>query len=188
VVAALGLVVALGAAAVVVMLQRSGGKRGSGYVPMAIEGVTITGHTRFGPLMIETDGTLEPGEIEAAYRAGLAQLREAAAATKPFKGFPTAVEIRDPAVDVIVPVPQLALCAPTAYPMGVPPLDCRETLATLAIGSRGEKRLMIVNERANLAAALAVGVGKAVCEFPAEDNHPRHTEICEVTKHFIESR
>nr|MBA3542704.1 hypothetical protein [Deltaproteobacteria bacterium] len=127
-------------------------------------------------------------EIDAAYRAALVSLRAAAQATKPFKPHTAPVEIRDPSVDVIVPVPQLALCAPAAYPMGVPPLDCREALATLAIGSRGEKRLMVVNERTNLAAALAVGVAKAVCEFPAENNHPRQTEICEVTKHFMDSR
>jgi len=152
---------------------------------VVIEGVTLEPAKQFGALAIQTTSAVKPDEVDAAYRAAREEIQRAAKKVHLHAdGAP--LEVHTPAITLIVAVPQIALCSTTAYPFGVPPMDCRTTLATLAVGKGGIQRMMISDDRATLAKALLVGTAKAVCEFPAEADKARSTEICEIQKQFAD--
>ncbi len=186
---ALGVVVAGGGTAAALMLMKGKPAATKTAATVAIDGVTITEAKRFGALDVETSGKLTADELDAGYRAALVTVQKAAAKVSLDKKAPRPpLEVHAPAIDVLVAVPQIALCSSSAYPMGVPPLDCRSTLATVAVDAHGGGRLMISDDRAGMARALATGVAKAVCDFPAEADKPRATEICEIQKQFGEDK
>jgi hypothetical protein len=172
-VAGAGVLVAAGATAALLVLARGP----SGYAAVTrIQGVTLAAGQRFAhpPVLIETDGKVTPAEVMAAYRATLARLR----------AFAPEVKARLDVVDEIVAIPGPALCAPSAYPVAVPPDDCRRVLATHAIGAHGSHNLLIRDDRAGLPLAMDAGVAGAVCEFQPTDDPARLAKICDMTRRF----
>lgn len=174
-----------GTAAALVFLKKKQPETKPVDTAAVIDGVVLQPAAQFGPLSIQTTGAVTPAEVEAAYRAARTQIEAAAKKVDLHDGQKHApLEVHAPAITQILAVPQIALCAPSAYPVGVPPMDCRTTLATLAVGKGGVQRIMVAEDRATIGKALAVGTAKAVCEFPAEADKARNTEICEIQKQF----
>ncbi|MCX5748033.1 MAG: serine/threonine-protein kinase, partial [Proteobacteria bacterium] len=159
------LVVAAGTTAAI-FVSRSH-KKPAGITPtLAIVDVVFTAQQKFGPLTVEATGTLSVDEIERGYRGALVELR-AIAKRLDRKGRPP-LEFADPTIDAIVSLPRTAMCAPSAYLGESAPPDCDVTLATVGIGLKGTKRMMVVEDRASLQKALLLGAAKALCTFPSE--------------------
>ncbi|HEY0481551.1 MAG TPA: serine/threonine-protein kinase [Kofleriaceae bacterium] len=166
-----------GGAAATALIQRSGRYQST----VQIAGVALIRGTTAGKLLVETDGTVEPDELAGLYTRTLEALR-VFVRTQP--GVPGLV-ITDP-VDVLLAVPAAALCEPTAYFDRQTPPNCAATRWATAIGARGTHRLMVVSDRAQLAASLRRGVAQAACEFsPVAVEKLR--EICDITSRFAES-
>lgn len=172
-----GAVVVAGGAVAAVLIRKPAGFHSS----VTIQGVALTAGTTAGKLVVETDGTIEPGELAHQYSATLAALRTFAASQPGAK-----LTIADP-VDVLLAVPAAALCEPTAYLDHQAPGNCATALSATAIGARGTHRLMVVSDRAQLGPALRRGVAQAACEFSPEQDNQRVREICDVTNRFAES-
>jgi tRNA A-37 threonylcarbamoyl transferase component Bud32 len=178
----LAMVVGGGGAAAVVVLRRA--PRST----VAIAGVSLTRSATVGKLLVETDGTIEPDELARLYRSTLDTLRAevqshlAGRANDPG----AAAAITEP-VDVLLAVPERALCEPTAYFNHQPPKDCATAVSALAIGAQGTHRLMVVSDRARLVSALRKGVAQAACEFSPLEDTKRVSEICDITNRFAES-
>jgi len=150
---------------------------------VAIAGVAFIRGTTAGKLVVETDGAIEPDELVQLYSRTLDALR-VFVRSAPGGGKPE-LEIRDP-IDVLLAVPAAALCEPTAYLDHQVPQNCAAAQWAIAIGARGTHRLMVVSDRAQLAAALRRGVAQAACEFsPVADDRLR--EICDITGRFAGS-
>ncbi|HEX5062410.1 MAG TPA: serine/threonine-protein kinase [Kofleriaceae bacterium] len=145
-----------------------------------IKGLT-EGKTFPDGLVVETDGKVSAGEVEAAYRLVLEQL----------KGFEPDVQARRDVIQEIVALPQATLCEPRAAITPASTQPCTESdgfTTTL----RGEKRqLLIADDRGTLAQTMRLGVARAVCDFQFlylnsnnEDDVKRLDTICEMTKRF----
>jgi serine/threonine protein kinase len=147
-----------------------------------IAGVTLTKGLTIGKLLVETDGRVEPDELEKLYTSTLDALRLYA---KP-KLADAKLELTDP-IDVLLAVPASALCEPTAYLDHQAPRDCASTLSARAIGARGTHRLMVVSDRSQLSLALRRGVAQAVCEFSPVEDAKQVREICDITSRFAQS-
>jgi hypothetical protein len=174
---ALAALVGGGASAAFVM-QRTAGY----HAVTEIAGVRLTGGATIGKQLVETDGAVEPAELAKLYTSTLAALRlylEASHAG-------ARLSIADP-VDVLLAVPAVALCEPTAYLDHQAPRDCASALSATAIGARGTHRLMVVSDHARLIPALRRGVAQAACEFSPEQDVKRVREICDITTRFAES-
>jgi len=157
--------------------------RTTGYhATVAIAGVAFTQGATVGPLVVETDGSVEPRELAALYTRTLDELRAYAKTDRGGAG----LEIAD-SVDVLLAVPAAALCEPTAYLDHQAPEHCASARWATAIGARGTRRLMVVSDHAQLISALRHGVAQAVCELsPVKDDKlVRH--LCDVTARFAES-
>jgi serine/threonine protein kinase len=172
---ALALVVLGGGGTVAALLLT---KPSGGYHPATeISGVTLTAGKAFKDLhvLVETDGTVTPDEVAAAYRSTLDALR----------AFDPKVTATYEVVETIIAIPQAAMCEPTAYPVASPPEDCKIALAEHAIGAHGSHNLLVVGNRAVLADAIRAGLARAVCEFqPADTEIAKLDKICEMTKRF----
>jgi tRNA A-37 threonylcarbamoyl transferase component Bud32 len=174
--AAFALVVVAGAGAAVVTL--AGDK---GYAATTrIKGVKLTAGTLAdgGKVLIETDGLLTPDEVAKAYTNVMTELRAAGAA----------VEAHYDVIDVIAVVPQPTLCEPSAYPVEIPPANCKALSASHAIGARGKHVLLVADGRPGLEAALRQGIADAVCYYQPgyykELDPKKNDEICALTTKF----
>ena len=175
---AVALVALLGGAAVTTaVLHRATGYHAS----VQIAGVALTQGVAAGALTVETDGAVAPAELAALYTRTLVALR-AFAQTQGID----AHEIADP-IDVLLAVPAAALCEPSAYLDHRAPANCADARSATAIGARGTRRLMVVSDRAQLAAALRHGVAQAACEFSPAKDDKRMRQLCDVTSRFAES-
>jgi serine/threonine protein kinase len=174
---ALALLVAGGGATAAVMLLDKGGP---GYTPVTrIKGVTLTGGTKVGKVLIETDGKVTPAEVGAAYNDTLDQLL----------AFEPAVEGTRDVLTEIVAVPAAALCEPSAYPGVDPPSDCGTALATITFGRGGSHKLLVAHDRVPLPDAMRAGLARAVCDFQVsyfdpEKQADKIDKVCEMTKRF----
>ncbi|HEY5948000.1 MAG TPA: serine/threonine-protein kinase [Kofleriaceae bacterium] len=136
-------------------------------------------------LVVETDGKISTGEVEAAYRLALEQL----------KGFEPSVTARRDVIQEIVALPQAALCEPRASitPASTQPCNENDHFTTTL---RGEKRqLLIADDPAGLERTMRHGVARAVCDFQFlylnsnnEDDVKRLDTICEMTKRFAAAK
>jgi hypothetical protein len=150
---------------------------------VAIKGAALSNGITAGNLVVETEGTIDPDELVQLYRRTLDALR-VFVKSAPGGGKPE-FEISDP-IDVLLAVPAAALCEPTAYFDHHAPQNCAAEPWAIAIGPHGTRRLMVVSDRAQLAAALRRGVAQAACEFsPVADDRLR--EICDITGRFAGS-
>jgi hypothetical protein len=147
-----------------------------------IAGVKLTKGTTAGKLRVETDGSVEPGELAELYASTLDTLRLYVKTSR----LGSKVTIPDP-VDVLLAVPAAALCEPSAYLDHQAPENCASALSATAIGARGTHRLMVVSDRAQLIPALRRGVAQAACEFSPTEDDKLVREICAVTTRFAES-
>jgi serine/threonine protein kinase len=170
-------VVAAGAAAAVFLFV----SRPTGYhATTRIKGVTFSAGKTFdgGKLLVETDGAVTPDEVAASYQAAMKDLHKAGA------GVPAHYDV----VDVIVAVPQPTLCEPSAYPVDIPPADCKLLPAGHAIGAGGKHVLLVADGKPGLDDAIRKGVAAAVCGFqPAyyDNLDPKKAdEICALTAKF----
>lgn len=165
-------VLAGGAAAATLWMRRTAAH----YVPVAtIDGVTIRAGKRFGPLLVETDGTLTPDEVFSSYKAALDSMR----AFGPKAG--AAFEV----IDHVVVLPQTMLCKSSLFP-GDLPKDCATARSEPTFGKANNAHMLLVaNERAGLAEAMRAGLAAAVCVFqPADLAADRVDAICAMTKRF----
>jgi hypothetical protein len=176
----LGGVVAAGAAATALLVLPGR----AGYRPaVKVDGATLTAGGRFGPLLIETDGGVAPAEVEAIYRTQLEALRAHLARQRP------GLEIPEPVTEIVA-MPQTALCLKTNWNM-TPPLDCASSPSVTLFGPRGEHRMFVVSDRAQLTEAIRRGVAQAACELhppldtPAQKEQNR--QLCELTDQFIQA-
>jgi hypothetical protein len=180
---ALGVLVVGGGATAAVMLT---GKKTTAEFRSTtrIKGVT-EGTTFPDGLVVETDGKVASGEVEAAYRLAFEQI----------KGFEPTVQARRDVIQEIVAIPRAALCEPRAAAQAASTQPCNESdgfTTTL----RGERRqLLIADDRDSLAATMRLGVARAVCDFQFlylnannEDDVKRLDTICEMTKRFAAAK
>lgn len=170
---ALATVVLAGGAAAATLWKRRAAAR---YVPVAkIDGVTIRAGERFGPLLVETDGTLTPGEVHRSYTATLDRMR----AFAPNAGAKLEV------IEHVVVLPQRMLCNSALFP-GDLPKDCTTARSEPTFGKGNNAHMLLVaNERAGLADAMTAGLAAAVCVFqPADLAADRVDAICAMTKRF----
>jgi hypothetical protein len=93
-------------------------------------------------------------------------------------------------IDVIIALPQPLLCDPSAYPVDLPPANCKALAAAHAIGAGGKHVLYVSDDRPSLDGALRQGIADAVCKLQvAYDDDPKHIdEICAVTAKFAEGK
>jgi serine/threonine protein kinase len=175
----LGAILLAGGGATAVLLLK---KKPSGFEPTVtnIEGFTPTVGGVFDGVLIETDGKVTPAELASLYKATLTSLRDRGKAKK--------LEFPDP-VHEIVSVPQMTFCEPTAYLDRKAPGDCARLIANVVIGPKGQHRLLIIDEPARLAEALATGIADAVCVLdPGDRTTPegvkRWESVCEFTDTF----
>jgi tRNA A-37 threonylcarbamoyl transferase component Bud32 len=152
------------------------------HATVEIAGVSLVKGATVGKLVVETDGKVEPAELAAHYASTLRALQVYAKA----KLLDSTLEITDP-VDVLLAVPAIALCEPTAYLDHQAPKDCMSVVSATAIGARGTHRLMVVSDRSQLDPALRKGVAQAACEFTPVQEPKQLREICDVTSRFAES-
>lgn len=174
-IAPLALVVVLlggGVAAATLWMRRSA----AGYVSVAkIDGLALRAGKRFGPVLVETDGTLTPDEVHASYAAALDSLRTFA----PKSGATFDV------IDHVVALPQSMLCNSALFP-GDLPKDCATARSAPTFGKANSAHLLLVaHQRSRLADAMRTGVAAAVCVFqPADLPADQVDAICDMTKRF----
>lgn len=176
-IAAAMLVLAAGAAVAFFMLGRK-----PGYQPVThVKGASLTAGKTIDGLLVETDGTVTPEEVAAAYHKALGELETAGAK---LQGAHFAV------IDVVVALPQPLLCEPSAYPVDLPPPGCKSLAAAHAIGAHGKHVLYVSDDRAGLSGAIRTGIADAVCKLQvAYDDDPKHIdEICALTTKFADGK
>jgi hypothetical protein len=178
---AIGVAVAAGGVAGVLLLWPGR----AGYRPsIEIEGATLTAGRRFGPLLVETDGEVSPAEVEAIYARELAALRLHITQQKP------ALTIPDPVTEIAV-MPQAAMCLKRNWNDFDPPKECALSPSVALYGPRGEHRMFVISNRAQLADAIRRGVAQAACELRPPEQTPelkeRYRQICELTDQFIQA-
>lgn len=167
----LGLVVAGGGAAAAVLVMKKGGP--TGYQPKHpdVGGVKVTAGASFNGVLVETTGTLRPEEISRAYESTLGRLQELAKSKA--LAFP-------PPLQEIVAVPRPVFCAGSAYIDGNPPRDCQSLSYASLLGARGEHRLMVLDDREQLAKNMDLAVADAICLFATDTA----SNVCQVAEEF----
>jgi hypothetical protein len=162
---AVGVLLAGGAAAAV-LLTSKGKAKPDGYQPrFALEGVTIVAGELFGKRLVETDGSVTPKEIEQAFDAALAELRGF------HPGSAAPLEIPELVFDEIVALPRAAFCNAKlyeAYP-SYKPADCQNTGGSIVLGTDGRRLMAVVGDRPKLAASIRDGLVQVVCRFQSDD-------------------
>lgn len=153
IIAAIAVLAAGGAAAAFFLTGRDHGYQATTH----IKGVTLSAGKTFdgGKLLVETDGTITPDEAHAAYARAMADLHAAG----------SAVEAHYDVVDVIAVVPQQTMCEPSAYPVDIPPANCKLLAASHAIGAGARHVLLVADDKSGLDQAIRRGVADAVCGF-----------------------
>jgi hypothetical protein len=153
IIAAIAVLAAGGAAAAFFLTGRDHGYQATTH----IKGVTLSAGKTFdgGKLLVETDGTITPDEAHAAYARAMAELHAAG----------SAVEAHYDVVDVIAVVPQQTMCEPSAYPVDIPPANCKLLAASHAIGAGARHVLLVADDKSGLDQAIRRGVADAVCGF-----------------------
>jgi hypothetical protein len=173
---AVGVVVAGAGAAAYLLLTRPEGY----HATTRIKGVTFTAGKTFdgGKLLVETDGRLTPDEVAASYTAAMQELHKAGAG----------IDAHYDVIDVIAVVPQPTMCEPSAYPVDIPPANCKLLPASHAIGAGGKHVLLVADGKPGLDAAIRKGVADAVCGLqPAyyDNLDPKKAdEICALAAKF----
>ena len=170
------MLLAAGAAAAFFLL----GKK-PGYAPVTrVKGAALSAGKTIDGMLVETDGKVTPDEVGAAYKKALGQLE-----TEGDK-----LQAHWAVIDVIVALPQPLLCEPSAYPVDLPPANCKALAASHAIGAGGKHVLYVADDKAGLDGALRQGIADAVCKLQvAYDDAPKHIdEICAVTTKFAEGK
>ena len=170
------LILVLGGVAAAALLLRSHGP--PPYKSAAsIKGVTLTEGKTYDDLhvLVETDGTVHPDEVIAAYRDVLRDL---------VKFQPNVVAHREVIVEIIA-APAQAMCEPTLVRMSPAPKDCSGELAATVVGVGSTNTLMVTNDRSLLPRAMRVGVAGAVCEFQGDyASGSAQDAICDMTREF----
>jgi hypothetical protein len=161
-----GAMVLGGGAAAAVLLAGKSKAKPAGYQPkFALEGVTIVAGEPFGKRLVETDGSVTPAEIEHAFDAALAELRDF------HPGSAAALEIPELVFDEIVAIPRAAFCNAKlyeAYP-SYKPADCQSTGGAIVLGTDGRRLMVVVGDRQKLAASIRDGLVQVVCRFQSDD-------------------
>ncbi|MBV8759780.1 MAG: protein kinase [Deltaproteobacteria bacterium] len=141
-----------------------------------VKGADLKAGKTINGMLVETDGALTPEEVAAAYTKELGELETRADKLKAHWAV----------IDVVVALPQRLLCEPSAYPVDLPPSDCKSLQAAHAIGAGGKHVLYVADDKAGLDGALRQGIADAVCKLQvAYDDDPKHIdEICAVTTKF----
>ena len=161
-----------GAAATLLALRH----KNHAYEPVAkIDGVKLTQGKKFGPVLIETDGTIKPDDVYTSYANTLKALLESS---------PALATVRLEVVQHIVLLPQNLLCNPSLFPGDVPK-DCAVARSEVTFGKDGKHLLLLSDQPGALAAAMQSGLASAVCVFqPADLAADKLDAICEATKKF----
>ena len=170
------LVLAAGAAAAFFLL----GKK-PGYAPVThVKGAALAAGKTIDGMLVETDGKVTPDEVAASYKKALGELETEGAK----------LQAHWAVIDVLVALPQPLLCEPSAYPVDLPPANCKALAAAHAIGAGGKHVLYVADDKAGLDGAVRQGLADAVCKLQvAYDDDPKHIdEICAVTTKFAEGK
>ena len=133
-----------------------------------LEGTTIVAGERVGKRLVETDGSVTAKELAKAFDDALAELRAYAPDTSSGSA---PVEIPELVFDEIVAVSRATFCSPKlyeAYPNGKP-ADCKTAGGSIALGAGGSRLMVIVGDRARLAASMRDGLVQVVCRFQSDD-------------------
>ncbi len=170
------LVLAAGAAAAFFLL----GKKPGYQAVTRVKGAELAAGKTIDGMLVETTGRVTPDEVAAAYKKALGQLE-----TEGDK-----LQAHWAVIDVIVALPQPLLCEPSAYPVDLPPANCKSLQAAHAIGAGGKHVLYVADDKTGLDGALRQGIADAVCKLQvAYDDDPKHIdEICAVTSKFAAGR
>ncbi len=157
---ALGVLV-VGAGTTAVVMKTTGSSAAAAGSASDIPGFTPKLRERFGRLRVESAGSVSPGELAEHYRKALDAMRSRMAAAK--------LDLVDP-VDVIVAVSQPTMCDTRIYYGRKMRYDCTTVPAfAVVVPNTGQRRLMVVDDPARLAAAFELGVADAVCAFDVDD-------------------
>jgi serine/threonine protein kinase len=172
--AALGLVVLAGAGAAAFFALHD---RHHAYEPVAkIDGVTITQGKTFGPLLIETDGSVAPDAVYSSYLQTEKALLDSSSVL---------ATVRLEVVQHMVVLPQHLLCSAGLFPNGDVPRDCATAKSEVTFGKDGKHLLLLSNQPNALGAAMRSGLANAVCVFQPADLAPDKVDaICAATKKF----
>jgi len=172
--AALGLVVLAGAGAASYVALHD---KHHAYEPVAkIEGVTLTQGKKFGPLLVETDGSVAPDAVYASYLQTEKALLDSSSVL---------ATVRLEVVQHIVVLPQHLLCSAGLFPNGDVPKDCATAKSEVTFGKDGKHLLLLSNRPDALGAAMRSGLATAVCVFqPADLAADKVDAICAATKKF----
>jgi serine/threonine protein kinase len=172
--AALGLVVLAGAGAAAFFALHD---RHHAYEPVAkIDGVTITQGKTFGPLLVETDGSVLPDVVYASYVQTEKALLDSSSVL---------ATVRLEVVQHMVVLPQHLLCNGGLFPNGDVPRDCATAKSEVTFGKDGKHLLLLSNQPNALGAAMRSGLANAVCVFQPADLAPDKVDaICAATKKF----
>jgi serine/threonine protein kinase len=172
--AALGVVVLAGAGAASFFALRD---THHAYESIAkIEGVTLTHGKKFGPLVVETDGTVTPDAVYNSYIQTEKALLDSSSVL---------ATVRLEVVQHMVVLPQHLLCNPGLFPNGDVPRDCATAKSEVTFGKDGKHLLLLSNQPDALAATMRSGLANAVCVFQPADLAPDKVDaICAATKKF----
>ena len=172
--AALGLVVLAGAGAAAFFAIHD---RHHAYEPVAkIDGVTITQGKQFGPLLVETDGSVTPDAVYSSYIQTEKTLLDSSSVL---------ATVRLEVVQHMVVLPQHLLCSPGLFPNGDVPRDCATAKSEVTFGKDNKHLLLLSNRPDALGAAMRSGLANAVCVFQPADLAPDKVDaICAATKKF----
>ncbi|MDX2094307.1 MAG: serine/threonine-protein kinase [Kofleriaceae bacterium] len=164
-----GIVAGGGAAAAVLVMK----KKAAGYRPKYpdVGGAKVTAGGKFDNLLVETAGALRPNEVALAYNSSLGRLQELAKAKS--LAFP-------PPLDEIVVIPRKSFCTGTTYLDGNPPADCETLTFYVTYGAREERRMLLIDDRAQLPTVMDLGVAEAVCLFGSGTR----SDVCQVAEEF----
>ncbi|MEO6771879.1 MAG: serine/threonine-protein kinase [Kofleriaceae bacterium] len=141
-----------------------------------IEGVTLTTGKQFGPLLVETDGTVTPDAVYTSYVQTEKALLDSSSVL---------AAVRLEVVQHMVVVPQHVLCRAALFPNGDVPRDCATAKSEVTFGKDGKHLLLLAGQPGGLAMAMRSGLANAVCVFQPADLAPDKVDaICAATKKF----
>jgi len=132
-----------------------------------IPGITLTEGKRFGSLLVETDGTVNPDEVYAAYATGAKALLDSS---------PKLATVKVEIIDHIVVIPGSYLCDRTLFPGDIP-RDCATAKSEVTFGKDNKHLLLVANQAGALPVAMRTGLAQAVCIF-------ENDSACDAAKKF----
>ncbi len=170
-----------GGATAAVLLRSKDEARPDYQAKFVLEGVTIVAGEPFGKRLVETDGSVTPKEIETAFDAALAELREY------HPGSAAPVEIPELVFDEIVALPRSAFCNAKlyeAYP-NYKPANCQVLGGSIVLGTDGRRLMAVVGDRPKLAASMRDALVQVVCRFQSDDAFS--TSVCTRAEEWAKS-